>query len=35
MPEAKMYMWLAYQLCLGYPENKRNLAIIKKKIMEL
>ena len=31
IPEAKCYIWVAYQLCKRYPENKRNL----KKILEL
>lgn len=26
---AKLYVWIAYQLCQVYPENKRNLEIIK------
>lgn len=26
---AKLYIWIAYQLCLNYPENNRNLQIIK------
>ncbi|MDE6903832.1 MAG: helix-turn-helix domain-containing protein [Lachnospiraceae bacterium] len=26
--EAKAYIWLGYQLCKEYPENKRNLPII-------
>ena len=26
---AKLYIWIAYQLCQVYPENKRNLEIIK------
>lgn len=34
MPEAKMYMWLAYQLCLGYPEDRGNLPIIEKNYLE-
>lgn len=25
IPEAKCYVWMAYQLCKGYPENKKNL----------
>lgn len=29
IPEAKMYIWLAYQLCKGYPENMNNLKRIK------
>lgn len=28
IPQAKMYVWLAYQLCLEYPENKNNLQKI-------
>lgn len=28
---AKLYIWVAYQLCLIYPENKNNLGIIKKR----
>lgn len=27
---AKLYIWIAYQLCQNYPENNRNLHIIKK-----
>lgn len=27
--EAKLYVWLAYQLCQNYPENKQNLQRIK------
>ena len=28
---AKLYIWTAYQLCQAYPENKRNLEIIKRR----
>lgn len=29
MKEAKLYIWLAYQLCQNYPEDKDNLSKIK------
>lgn len=32
---AKLYIWMAYQLCQVYPENKQNLKIIKKRYEEL
>lgn len=30
---AKLYIWIAYQLCQVYPENKKNLEIIKTRYM--
>lgn len=30
IPEAKSYIWVSYQLCKEYPENKSNLKIIEK-----
>lgn len=32
---AKLYVWIAYQLCQFYPENKHNLEIIQKRYQEL
>lgn len=33
--EAKMYVWLAYKLCVAYPENKNNEKIILKFYSEM
>lgn len=30
IPEAKCYVWLAYQFCAWYPESTENLKLIKK-----
>lgn len=32
---AKLYVWIAYQLCQAYPENKKNLEIIKERYDQL
>ncbi|WP_455719998.1 helix-turn-helix domain-containing protein [Agathobacter sp.] len=32
---AKLYIWIAYQLCQAYPENKRNLEIIKRRYEQI